>query len=109
MPLEGEVRGTDHENALRPPAQIELAHPEARHDGLAGTGIVGEQKAHRGQPEQVPVDRFELMRKRVHAGDREPEPGIELVGDPERTGLVSDPDKGVRDAGCLVRQWHPDA
>ena len=39
------------------------------------------------------VDRFELVRQRVHARDGKPETGIELVGDAERIGLEADPQK----------------
>ena len=49
------------------------------------------QEAHARELEQVVVDRLELVRQRVHPGDREPEVGIELVGDAERVGLETKP------------------
>ena len=41
----------------------------------------------------MPVDRFELVRQRVHARDGKPETGIELVGDAERIGLEAEMQK----------------
>ena len=91
LPLEGEVRGADDQDALGEPAQLEFADEQARHDGLARAGVVGQQEAHARELEQVVVDRFELMRQRIDARDREPEVGIELVGDAERVGLEAKP------------------
>ena len=51
------------------PRSLEFAHEQARHDRLAGTGLIGEQEAHAGQLEEVLVDRFELVRQRVHSRD----------------------------------------
>ena len=66
LPLERQVRGADHQDAFDQPAQLELADQEAGHDRLAGAGVVGQQEAHARQLEEVFVDRFELMRQRVH-------------------------------------------
>ena len=51
------------------------------------------KRAHAGELEEVPVDRFELVRQRVHARDGKPETGIELVGDAERIGLETEAQK----------------
>ena len=90
LPLEGQVRGADHEDPLGETAQLELAHEKARHDGLAGPGVVGEQEPHRGQFEEVLVDGLELVREGVHAGDRETEIRVELIGDAQGMGLEAE-------------------
>ena len=87
LPLEGEVRGADDQDPFDEPAQLQLPDQEAGHDGLAGAGVVGEQEAHRGQLEEVVVDRFELVGQGIDAGDGQPEAGVELVGDAEGVGL----------------------
>ena len=90
LPLEGEVRRADDQDALGEAPKLQLADEQARHDGLARTGVVGEQEANARELEQVVVDRFELMRQRIDARDREPEVGVELVGDAERVGLQAE-------------------
>ena len=60
------------------------------HDRLAGAGVVGQQEAHAGELEQVVVDRFELVRQRIDARDRQAEVRIELVGDAERVCLEAE-------------------
>jgi hypothetical protein len=67
LPLEGEVCGADDQDTLGEAAQFQLADEQARHDGLARAGVVGQQKAYACQLEQVVVDRFELMRQRIDA------------------------------------------
>ena len=95
LPLEGEVRRADDQDALGEAAQFELADEQARHDGLARAGVVGQQEPHARELEQVVVDRLELVRQRIHAGDRQPEVGIELVGDAERVGLQAEPQQAA--------------
>ena len=105
LPLEGEVGRADDQDALGEAAQLELADEQARHDGLAGAGIVGQQEADARELEQVVVDRFELMRQRIDARDREAEVGIELVGDAERVGLEAEPQQAaVAVEGVLRRR-----
>ena len=57
------------------------------HDRLAGAGVVGEQEADARQLEEVVVDRLELVRQRVDAGDGEREVGVVLVGQAEAVRL----------------------
>ena len=105
LPLEGEVRRADDQDALGEAAQLQLADEQARHDRLAGAGVVGQQEPHARELEQVVVDRFELMRQRIDARDREPEVGIELVGDAERVGLEAEPQQAsVAVEGVLRRR-----
>ena len=95
LPLEGEVRRADDQDALGEAAQFQLADEQARHDGLARAGVVGQQKAYARELEQVVVDGFELMRQRIDARDREPEVRIELVGNAERIGLKPKPQQAA--------------
>ena len=90
LPLEGEVRGADHENPFDESAQLQLPDQEAGHDGLASAGVVRQQEAHAGELEEVIVDRFELVGQGIHARDGEPEVGVELVGDAEGIGLEAE-------------------
>ena len=65
---------------------------QARHDRLAGAGVVGQQEADARQLEEVVVDGFELVRQRIDAGDREREVGVVLVGQPQPQGLDAEPE-----------------
>ena len=87
LPLEGQVGGADDKYPLHQAPQLELADEEARHDGLARAGVVGEDEPDAGQFHEVLVDRFQLVGQRVHAGDGEAEVGIELVGNAQGVGI----------------------
>ena len=95
LPLEGEVGGADDQNALGEPAQLELADEQAGHDRFPRAGIVRQQEAHARELEQMVVNGLELVWQRVHAGNREPEVGIELVGDAERVCLQPEPEQAA--------------
>ena len=69
------------------PASLQLLEQQPRHDRLARAGVVGQQEADAGQLEEVVVDRLELVRQRIDAGDREREVGVVLVGEPEPLGF----------------------
>ena len=90
LPLEGQVRGTDHQDALDQAPQLEFANQQPRHDGLSGPGVVGQQEPHGGGLEQVFVDGFQLVWERIDLGDGETEIGIELVGDAQGVGLEAE-------------------
>lgn len=86
-PLKREV-GRDHdENALCETAQLELTEEQPCHDGLTGTRIIRQEKVDPREPQKIVVDGLELVRQRVNARDRDPEVGVDLVGDPEAVGL----------------------
>ena len=70
---------------------MHLADQQPRHDHLPGAGVVGAQEPHARQLQQVIVDRLQLVRQRIDAGDQQPEVGIELPGDPER--VASNPSR----------------
>ncbi len=48
LPLEGEVGRAEDEHALDEAAQFQLLEQQPRHDGLPGTGVVGQQEAAAG-------------------------------------------------------------
>ena len=93
LPLERQVCRTDDEDSLGEPPQLEFADEQAGHDGLARAGVVGQQKSHAGELQEVLVDGFELVRERIHPRDGQPEVGIELVGDAEGVCLQSQPEQ----------------
>jgi len=62
LPLEGQVGRADDQDALRWAAQLEFADEQAGHDRLPCAGVIGQEKAHAGELEQMVVDRLELMR-----------------------------------------------
>ena len=87
LPLEGEVGRGHDQDALAHAPELELLDEQPGHDRLAGPGVVGQEEADAGELQQVVVDRFELMRQRIDAGDGQAEIGIELVGDAEGVSL----------------------
>ena len=95
LPLKGQVGRTDDEDPFGQAPQLQLAEEEARHDGLAGPGVVGQEEPHPGELQEVVVDGFELVRQRVYPGDGETEVGIELVGDAQGVGLKAQAQEGA--------------
>ena len=57
-----------------------LFQQQAGHHGLAGAGVVGEQKTHARQLDELVVDRLKLVRQRIDARNREREVRVVLVG-----------------------------
>ncbi len=90
LPLESQVGGADDQHPLGESAQLQFPDEQARHDGLARTGVVGEQEADAGELQQVVIDGLKLVRQRVYAGDGQSEVGVELIGDAERVRLDAD-------------------
>ena len=87
LPLEGQVRRGDDQRPLDQPSGLEFLEGQPRHDGLPGAGIIGQQEADARQTEEVAVDRFQLVRQRIDAGDGEREVGVVFVGQPQPMGL----------------------
>ena len=78
-----EVRRGDDQRPLDQAADLQLLEQQPRHDRLAGAGVVGQEEANARQLEEVVVDRLELVRQRIDAGDGEREVGVVLVGEPQ--------------------------
>src|SRR5713226_1358994 len=87
LPLEREVCRTQNENPLNQSAKLQLPDEQARHDRFACTRIVGQKKTNTRQLEEIVVNSFKLMRKRIYTGNRKTEIRIELVGDAEHVCL----------------------
>ncbi|HEV3257947.1 MAG TPA: hypothetical protein VG013_13760 [Gemmataceae bacterium] len=83
LPLEGQVGGGDDQGAPHQAADLEFLQKEARHDGLARAGIVGEQETDARQLDEVVVDGFELVRQRIDTGDRQREIRVVLISQAE--------------------------
>ena len=100
------LAGRDDEGALDQAANLQLLEQQAGHDRLAGAGVVGEQEADARQLEEVVVDRFELVRQRIDAGDGEREVGVVLVGQAEAHGLDAEAEAcGIAVERLGARAW----
>ena len=88
LPLLGKAPGTDDETALQVSAGDQLLDEQPRHDGLAGSRVVGEQEAKRLSGQHGFVDRGDLMRQRLDDRRVHREHGVEEMGeaDPLRLG-----------------------
>jgi hypothetical protein len=93
LPLEGEVRRCDNECAADQAAGLQFFEQEPRHDRLAGARVVGQQEADAREFEEVAVDRLELVRERIDAGDRQREEGIVFVGQSQPMGFDPQPEQ----------------
>ncbi|MBF8306153.1 MAG: hypothetical protein HW398_1341, partial [Acidobacteria bacterium] len=76
LPLEGEVGRTHNQDAFGEPAQFQFLDQQARHDGLAGARIVGEQEAAPRRFQQVIVNRVELVRQGIDPRNGKAEVGV---------------------------------
>jgi hypothetical protein len=66
LPLLDEAAGRDDQAALQVSAQHQFADEKPRHDGLAGTGVVGEDEAERLLGKHRLVHGADLVRQRIH-------------------------------------------
>ena len=64
LPLLGQAAGADDQAALQVAAGDQLLDEQARHDRLAGAGVVGEQEAQRLARQHGLVDGRDLVRQR---------------------------------------------
>ena len=104
LPVPDEAGGRDHEHPPDAPAREHLAHVEAGHDGLAGSGVVGQEEAQRILPEHALVNCDALVGKGVDARRLAGEGGIELVPVGEPQGF-RDGGKRGRVSGEVERGW----
>src|SRR5207237_518671 len=87
LPLKRQVRGTDDENALGEPTELEFADQKTSHHRFAGPRVVSQQKADASELQQVIVDGLKLMREWIDARDRKGEVRVELVGNSKSVRL----------------------
>ena len=89
--------GTTSTRRMRPRESISRT-VQAGHDGLAGAGVVRQQKAQRVLAQHVLVHRDALVGQRIDARDLAGEGGVELVAERQPVGF-RDGQHGVRVAG----------
>ena len=87
LPLKAEVRRRDDQRPLHEASDLQLLEEQARHDRLPRAGVVGEEEANARQAHEVVVNRLELVRQRVDAGDREGKVWVVFVSEPEARGF----------------------
>ncbi len=80
LPLIDQAAGRDDQAAPDVLAQDQLLDVEARHDRLAGAGIVGEQEAQRCARQQLAVDRAQLMGQRPDVRRRHRQHRVKQAG-----------------------------
>ena len=103
LPLERQVGRRDDQRAADQAAGLQFLEQQPGHDRLAGAGVVGQQEADARQLHEVVVDRFELVRQRIDAGDGEREVRVVFVGQAEAMGLDAEAEQaGVAVEGLLI-------
>ena len=93
LPLLGEAAGADDEAALQVAAGDQLLDEQARHDGLAGAGIVGEQEAQRLARQHALVDGRDLVRQRLDERGVDGEHRIEQMRETDAMRLGDEPEQ----------------
>ena len=91
LPLLDQRARRDDEAALQIAPDQQLLDEQARHDGLAGAGIVGEQEAQRLPRQHLAIDRRDLMRQRLDLRRRDGDVGVEEIGEADAVGLGGKP------------------
>ncbi len=87
LPLLDEAAGADDQAALEVAAGDQLLDEQARHDRLAGAGVVGEQEAQRLARQHRLVDGGDLVRQRLDQRGVDREHRIEQVGQADAVRL----------------------
>ncbi len=95
LPLLGEAAGADDEAALEVAAGDQLLDEQARHDGLPGAGVVGEQEAQRLPGQHGLVDRGDLVRQRIDHRGVDGEHGVEEVREADALRLGDEAEEGA--------------
>ena len=93
LPLLDQVAGRDHEAAFEVAADQQLLDQEGCHNGLAGAGVVGEQKAQGLARQHLAVNRGDLVREWLDQRGRQRQVGVEQIGQPDALGLRRQPEK----------------
>lgn len=61
-------------------AYLQFLDQETSHYGLTSPGVVGKKKTNAGHFQEVVINRFKLVRQRIHSRNREAEIRVVLVG-----------------------------
>jgi hypothetical protein len=69
LPASDQAGGRDDQHPADKAARQHLPDVKTRHDGLAGTRIIGQQKAKPRLRQHMLINRNALMRQRINAGD----------------------------------------
>ena len=93
-PLVGQVGRGDDQRPFDQAPELQFLEEQAAHDGLARTGVVGDQEADAGLGEQVGVDGIHLVRQRIDLGDRDGEVRVVLEGQPDAVGFGGEAEVG---------------
>ncbi len=80
---------------MQVPAGDQFLDQQAGHDGLAGAGVVGQQKAQRLARQHGLVDRGDLVRQGIDDGGVHRQDRVEQVGQPNAMGLRHQAEKGA--------------
>ena len=91
LPLLDQPARRHHQASLQVAARHQLLDQEAGHDGLAGAGIIGQQKAQRLARQHLAIDGGDLVRQRLDQRRVDRQVGIEKVGKPDAQRLRSQP------------------
>ena len=81
------MAGHDDEHPANQVTIDELLEDEPGHDGLARSGIVGDEETDAGIGQDVVIDRFNLVGQGIDLTDADGQLGIELVGQAQAMGL----------------------
>ena len=87
LPLLGEAAGTDHQAALEIAAGDQFLDQQPGHNGLAGAGVVGEQKAQRLARQHGFVDGGNLVQQRLDQRGVHREQRVEQMRKTDAPGL----------------------
>ena len=69
LPLEREIGGRDDKGPLHESTCLQLLEQQPGHDGFSGARVIGQEKADTRELQEVAVDGFELVGKRIDPGD----------------------------------------
>ena len=93
LPLLAKAARADHQASLQVAARDQLLHQEARHDGLAGARVVGQQESQRLARQHRLVDRRDLVRQRFDQRGVDSQNRIEQMREPDAVGLGDEPEQ----------------
>ena len=91
LPLDGERRGAEDEDAIDGLAELHLLEEQARHDRLARPRVVRQEEAEPRLRQHPEVDGLDLVGERPDAGEAHREMPVVGVGEADAGGLDEQP------------------